>query len=58
MRLTMAESAENSRTIAQEFLGAILELVALLAAAFAPDPAKREMIVDDDLELLRLVCLV
>ena len=58
MRLTMAESAENSRTIAQEFLGAVLELMALLAATFAPDPAKREVIVDDDLELLCLVCLM
>ena len=58
MRLAMAESAEDSRTIAQKFLGAVLELVALLAATFAPDPAKREVIVDDDLELLRLVCLM
>ena len=54
----MAESAKDSCTIAQKFLGAVLEFVALLAATFAPDPAKREMIVDDDLELFRLVCLV
>ena len=58
MRLTMAESAEDGRTIAQEFLGAVLELMALLAATFAPDPAKCKVIVDDNLELLRLVCLV
>ena len=58
MRLAMAESAEDSCTIAQEFLGAVLEFMALLAATFAPDPAKREVIVDDDLELLRLVCLM
>ena len=58
MRLAMAESAEDSRTVAQEFLGAVLELVALLAATFAPDPAKREMIVDDNLELLRLIRLM
>ena len=58
MRLTMAESAEDSRTIAQKFLGAVLEFVALLAATFAPDPAKREVIVDDNLELLRLVRLM
>ena len=58
MRLTVAESAKDSRTIAQKFLGAVLEFVALLAATFAPDPAKREMIVDYDLELLRLVCLM
>ena len=58
MRFTMAESAEDRCAVAQEFLGAVLEFMALLAATFAPDPAKRQMVVDDDLELLRLVRLM
>ena len=39
MRLTVTETAKYSRTIAEQLLGTVLELMSLLATAFAPNPS-------------------
>lgn len=39
MRLTVAETAKYSRTITEQLFGTVLELMALLTTAFAPNPS-------------------
>ena len=58
MRLAMAKCAKHGCTVAEQLLRAVLELVALLTAAFTPDPAQGKMIVYDNLKLLCFVGLM
>ena len=58
MRPTTTHGAENSRRVREELLRALVELVALLPTRFTPNTPKCQVIVHDNLQLLRLVSLV
>ena len=54
----MAEATQNSCTVRQKFLWAVLEFVALLTAAFTPDSTKGQMIVHHDFQFFGFIGLV
>jgi len=58
MALTLAYCAEHGCRVGHKLLGALVELVALLPAAFAPNLAQRQVVVDNELELLCFFSLV
>ena len=58
VRLAVAKVTEDSGAIDKKLLRAVLELMPLLTARFTPNTTQSQVIIDDDFELFRLVCLV